>query len=191
MLEKIPSGVGHALRGVRAGFEKLVSEGEGSAHVSGRLQLRSEAFEDGGSIPPRYTADGEKLSPPLSWTEVPAAAASLVLIVEDPDAPTPEPLLHLLAWDLAPDLDGVAEGMFKGPDHNGLDENLGRNAYLQAAYLPPDPPSGHGAHLYAFQLFALDRRLDFDRPPSRKAVVEAMKGHIIAKGVLLGAYERA
>jgi phosphatidylethanolamine-binding protein (PEBP) family uncharacterized protein len=60
----------------------------------------------------------------------------------------------------------------------------------QSAWLPPDPPSGHGAHRYVFQLFALDRQLVFEHPPGRKAVVNAMRGHVLAKGVLVGAYER-
>ena len=66
----------------------------------------------------------------------------------------------------SPSLD---EGLFKSPDHEGLDENLGRNSFLQTAYLPPDPPTGHGPHLYAFQIFALDRKLDFGHPPARSA----------------------
>lgn len=99
--------------------------------------------------------------------------------------------MHLVAWDLPPDLKVLPEGELKSPHHPGLDENLGRNAYLQSAWLPPDPPMGHGPHLYVFQLFALDRRLDFDRPPRRKTVVDAMRGHVLAKGVLVGAYERA
>lgn len=72
MLEKIPSGLGHALRGVRAGFEKIVSEDPDFIDVPDVLALQSHAFKDGGSIPARYTADGEKLSPPLLWTDVPA-----------------------------------------------------------------------------------------------------------------------
>jgi len=190
MLEKIPSGLGHALRGVRAGYEKIVSESEGFARVPDSIELESAAFGDGESIPPRYTADGEKISPPLAWRRAPEDAEGLVLIVEDPDAPSADPLVHLLAWDLPPDLGELPEGQFKSPHHAGLDEMLGRNSYLQAAYLPPDPPSGHGPHLYVFQLFALDRKLAFDHPPGRKAVIEAMHGHIIAKGVLVGTYER-
>ncbi len=113
-----------------------------------------------------------------------------MLIIEDPDAPSAEPLVHLLAWDLPPDLTSVDEGLFKSPHHEGLDENLGRNSFLQTAYLPPDPPTGHGPHLYAFQIFALDRRLDFDHPPGRSVVVAAMTGHVLAKGVLVGSYKR-
>ncbi len=191
MLEKVPSGVGRALRKVRAGQDKLVSEQADFETAPFSLRLESPAFEDGGSIPPRFTADGDGISPPLSWRGTPEGAQSLVLIVEDPDAPAPRPLVHLLAFDLPPELSELAEGLFRSPRHEGLDEDLGRNGYLQAAYLPPDPPTGHGPHLYAFQIFALDRRLNFDRPPNRSVVVEAMRGHVLAKGVLTATYERS
>ena len=190
MLEKLPRGLGHALRGVRAGYEKIIAEDDGFAQTPDTITLESAAFADGGDIPDRFTADGEMLSPPLTWRGAPEDAESLVLIVEDPDAPSHEPLVHLLAWDLPPDLTSVDEGLFRSPHHHGLDENLGRNSFLQAAYLPPDPPTGHGPHLYAFQVFALDRKLEFDHPPGRKAVVDAMTGHVLAKGILVGAYER-
>lgn len=190
MLEKIPAGLGHALRGVRAGYDKVVSEGDDFVHIPDTIALESPAFEDGGSIPPRFTADGEKISPPLALRRAPDDAEGLVLIVEDPDAPAPDPLVHLLAWDLPPGVAELPEGEFKSPGHAGLEENLGRNAFQQTGWSPPDPPKGHGPHLYVFQVFALDRKLDFAHAPDRKAVVEAMRDHVLAKGVLVGTYER-
>ena len=190
MLEKIPHGVGHALRGVRAGFEKVASEDRAFASCQDSIALSSPAFEDGGSIPPRYTADGEGLSPPLAWRDLPPGAAAVALLVEDPDAPAPEPLVHLLAWDLPPDLGDLPEGELRSPSHAGLDENLGRNSFMSAGWLPPDPPRGHGPHLYVFQVFALDRPLTFDGHPGRDAFLKAIDGHVLAKGVLVGSYER-
>lgn len=190
MLEKIPHGVGHALRGVRAGFDKVASEDRAVAGAEDTVALSSPAFEDGGSIPPRYTADGEGLSPPLAWRGLPAGAAAVALLVEDPDAPAPEPLVHLLAWDLPPDLAELPEGEFRSPGHTGLDENLGKNSFLGAGWLPPDPPTGHGPHLYVFQLFALDTPLTFDGHPGRGAFLKAIEGHVLAKGMLVGTYER-
>lgn len=190
MLEKLPRGLGHAMRGIRAGYEKIVAEDLAFSQVPATISLESPAFGDGGDIPDRFTADGERVSPPLLWRDVPVGTESLVLIVEDPDAPSPEPLVHLLVWDLPPDLRSLDEGLFRSPDYDGLDETLGRNSYLQTAYLPPDPPTGHGPQLYAFQLFALDRKPAFDHTPGRKAVVEAKTGHVLAKGVLVGGYER-
>ena len=190
MLEKIPAGLGHALRGVRAGFEKIVSEDEAFASIPDTIKLESPAFDDGGPIPARYTEDGEKISPPLSISGVAPGAAALVLIVEDPDAPTLEPFVHLLAWDLAPTTITIEQGLFKSPRHEGVDETLGRNTFLSAGWLPPDPPTGHGPHLYAFQVFALDRSLAFEGHPTRSQLVGAMKAHVLAKGLLIGTYER-
>ena len=190
MLEMIPSGLGQALRRVRAGYDKVVSERADFFRLPDSIALDSPAFEDGGSIPPRYTADGEKISPPLTWRGLPEDAEGLVLVVEDPDAPSRAPFVHLLAWDLPPRLPELPEGELQSPGHAGLKEVLGRNAYRQSAWLPPDPPCGHGPHLYVFQAFALDRKLAFARAPGRKAVVEAMRGHVLAKGVLVGTYER-
>jgi len=191
MLENIPRGVGHALRGVRAGFERIASERPAFVNIADTIALESSAFEDGGSIPPHHTADGEGLSPPLSWSAPPSAAEAFVLLVEDPDAPGPEPLVHLLAWDLPPDLRTLPEGQFASPGHAGLDETLGRNSYLQGAWLPPDPPTGHGPHLYVFQIYALARRLNFDGRPRRSRVLADMEGRVLAKGLLTGTYERA
>jgi Raf kinase inhibitor-like YbhB/YbcL family protein len=191
MLEKIPHGVGRVLRGLRAGFEKVASERRTFVDVPDVIDLRSPAFEDGGSLPPRFTAEGEGLSPPLAWAEAPPGTQALALLVEDPDAPTPKPLVHLLAWDLPPHPNTLPEGQFASPDHAGLDAAPGRNSYLRAAWLPPDPPTGHGPHLYVFQLFALDTRLSFDRPPSRSAFLAVIEGHVLAKGMLIATYERA
>ena len=190
MLEKIPHGLGHALRSVRAGFEKVASEDRAFAAAADTVALTSLAFEDGGSIPERYTADGAGVSPPLAWRGLPAGTAAVALLVEDPDGPAPEPLVHLLAWDLPPGLAELPEGELKGPGHEGLDESLGKNSFLGAGWLPPDPPTGHGPHLYVFQLIALDRALTFTGHPGRKAFLDAINGHVLAKGVLVGTYER-
>jgi phosphatidylethanolamine-binding protein (PEBP) family uncharacterized protein len=112
MLEKIPHGLGHALRGVRAGYEKIIAEDDAFARIPDSISLESPAFADGGDIPDRYTADGERISPPLMWRGAPQDAESLVLIIEDPDAPSAEPLVHLLAWDLPPDVTTLDEGCF-------------------------------------------------------------------------------
>jgi hypothetical protein len=184
MLEKLPHQVGAALHGVRAGFAKIASEDVAFAGVPATLRRTSPAFEDGGAIPPRFTQDGAKVSPPLAWSGAPPQTARLVLIAEDPDAPTPAPLTHLVAWNL-PAGDGKAEeGDFAAGD------GLGRNSFLHPGYLPPDPPPGHGPHRYVFQLFALDQPLDLDGEPGKGAVVEAMYGHVLATGRLIGTYQR-
>ena len=190
MLEKLPHAVGEALRNVRPGLEKTVYEEEVAAGAPACITLASSAFQDGGAIPARYTEDGEKLSPPLAWTGVPAGAAGVVLLIEDPDAPAPSPLVHTIAWALA-GVDGeLAEGALKSKGSPGEGFSLGRNSFLGAAYLPPDPPPGHGAHRYVFQVYALDQAPELHGSPVRTQVVHAMKGHVIGKGRLIGTFER-
>jgi Raf kinase inhibitor-like YbhB/YbcL family protein len=190
MLEKLPDVVGHVLRDRRAGLEKLVFNRCGLRTGQGALQVSSLAFADHARIPERYTADGEGVSPPLSWSGVPANAASLVLIVEDADAPTAEPLVHAIVVDLAAGDGSLPEAAIRSSGHEGQDVHEGRNSYLRAAWLPPDPPPGHGEHRYAFQLFALGGGEAFDGTPGRDDVLAAIRERGIASGLLVGTYER-
>lgn len=190
MLEKLPGAIGQALAGVRAGLDDIVFNTAGLRAGHGTLQLTSLAFGDHGPIPQRYTADGEGLSPPLAWTGVPTGVAELVLIVEDADSPTPHPLVHAIAVDLPPEDGSLAEGAWPSPDHEGMGLQAGRNSYLQAAWLPPDPPPGHGPHRYAFQLYALGEGEALGETPGRDALVSAIQARAVASGLLIGTYER-
>jgi Raf kinase inhibitor-like YbhB/YbcL family protein len=192
MLEKLPEALGHALRHARAGLDKVAFNHSGLRTGLGAIDVKSLAFADHMPIPERYTADGEGLSPPLSWQGVPGNAASLVLIVEDADSPTPQPLVHAIAVDLPPDAQGaLAEGALHSAGHEGQPQvHEGRNSYLMAGWLPPDPPPGHGSHRYAFQLFALGPGEPFPGTPGRDAVMEAVRERGLASGCLIGTYAR-
>ena len=190
MLEKLPEAIGHALRNQRAGLEKIVFNLSGLRTGMAAIEISSIAFADHAPIPARYTADGEGLSPPLQWRGVPPGTASLVLIVEDADAPTPRPLVHAIVVDLPASSGALAEGALKSPDHAGQDVHEGRNSFLLAGWLPPDPPPGHGQHRYAFQLFALAAGEAFGDTPGRDAVLEAVRENALASGCLIGTYER-
>ncbi len=190
MLEKLPHAVGEALRGMRSGLDAILYHQDFAAGAPESLKVTSTAFEDGGAIPARYTADGDKLSPPLAWTGVPDGARGVVLVIEDPDAPAPAPLVHTLAWALEGHDGELSEGALKSPGSGGEAISLGRNAFFGAEYLPPDPPPGHGPHRYCIQVFALDAAPQLSGAPIRTQVAHAMKGHVIARGLLVGAYER-
>jgi Raf kinase inhibitor-like YbhB/YbcL family protein len=190
MLEKLPDALGHALRGQRAGLDKIAFQAVDLRAGMASLTVASLAFVDHAPIPERYTADGAGLSPPLQWIGVPAGAGSLVVIVEDADAPTPQPLVHAIVVDLAAEDGALAEGALPSKDHEGNDLHLGRNSYLQAAWLAPDPPPGHGLHRYAFQVFALAPGAAFDGTPGRDAVLAAIEARGLASGCLIGTYER-
>lgn len=198
MLEKIPAGVGRTLKNVRAGAEDLAITNTELTGVNASIEVRSPAFEYNAAIPPKYTADGDGISPPLEWTGVPPNAKAVVLLVEDADSPSPQPLVHAIVWDLPARDGGLVEGALPSAARGDVPrsaqeapvEAMGRNSYLAARYLPPDPPPGHGVHRYVFQIFALDLLPHFDSPPGRTALLTAIRGNVVAKGLLIGTYQR-
>ena len=190
MLENLPHAVGEALKGARNDLDAILYHQEVAADAPEGIEVTSSAFPSGAPIPVRYTADGDKLSPPLAWKGVPEEAQGVVLVIEDPDAPAPSPLVHTLAWALQGHDADLAEGALKSPGSGGEAISLGRNSFFGAEYLPPDPPPGHGPHRYCFQVFALDAAPDLSGTPIRTQVAHAMKGHVIAKGLLVATYER-
>lgn len=190
MLEKLPDVIGHALQGVRAGLDNIVFNALGMREGMASIAVTSIAFADHAPIPARYTADGEGLSPPLQWTNLPSGAAALLLIVEDADSPTPNPLVHAIVVGLPPESGSLAEDAIPSQDGGGIGLHVGRNSALQAMWLPPDPPPGHGKHRYAFQVFALSQVPEFSDTPGREEVFEALRAHAIASGLLIGTCER-
>lgn len=190
MLEHVPDWIGASLRGIRAGAENLVIVQPEIGSGFATIELSSPAFADDARIPPRFTADGDGVSPPLVWGAVPAGTLSLALIVEDADSPTPAPLVHAILWGLPADTGRIAEGAIVAHGHPEGGE-VGRNSYLAEGWLPPDPPTGHGDHRYVFQLFALDvPAADLGEAPGRGAVMNAIAGHVIGAGLLTGLYAR-
>lgn len=174
------------------GLEKIVYT---SGHMAApeTIRLTSQAFGDHEPIPARFTRDGEKISPPLLFENVPDATKSLALIVEDADSPTPSPLCHALVWDIDPRDGTLQEAALDANAANYRRKGavVGRNSLLSLGWLPPDPPTGEGPHRYALQIFALDYRPSLQEGAFRLPIVKALQGHILAKGLLVGTYERA
>jgi Raf kinase inhibitor-like YbhB/YbcL family protein len=191
MLEHIPHWLGSALTNVRAGHDKLTLARLDLTGAAS-LDLTSPAFAAGDRLPPRFTADGEGVSPPLVWRNIPEGAGSLALIVEDPDAPTPRPMVHAIVVGIDPSLTGLPEGAIR-PDGDGTAEkDVGKNSRLAEGWLPPDPPTGHGSHDYVFQLIALSGSDEAEEhSPGRSDFVDHVQGRILAAGVLVGTYSRA
>lgn len=154
------------------------------------LSLKSTAFDDGGSIPARYTCEGEDISPPLSWTGVPETARSLVLIVDDPDAPDPRApkmtWVHWVLYNIPPDVTGLPEGMTSAQLPPGTEEGL--NNWSRGAYGGPCPPIGR--HRYFHKLYALDTVLEDLTMPTKVEVEAAMKDHVVAQTELVGTYQK-
>ena len=189
MLEHVPAWLGGLLKDVRAGHAKLVIDQEEIAAGATAIDLSSPAFANGGRLPDRFTADGIGVSPALVWGPLPEGTVSLALIVEDPDAPAPQPLVHAIVCGIAPGSHRLSEGEI-APDGDRGGTDVGRNSYLSEGWLPPDPPTGHGSHDYAFQLFALDAAPAIDSNKGRSALVDAIRGNVLAAGLLIGTYSR-
>jgi Raf kinase inhibitor-like YbhB/YbcL family protein len=190
MLEHIPHWLGAALTNVRAGHDKLTLARLDLTGAAA-LDLTSTAFAAGDRLPPRFTADGEGVSPPLLWRGVPEGTASLALIVEDPDAPTPRPMVHAIVVGIDPALTGLPEGAIRADGDGSGGKDVGKNSGLSEGWLPPDPPTGHGSHDYVFQLLALSGSGDADdHSPGRSDFLAHVDGRILAAGVLVGTYSR-
>jgi Raf kinase inhibitor-like YbhB/YbcL family protein len=191
MLEILPESIGHALINQRAGMENVVYNLLYRDRRVLRLRLHSPAFAFNARIPPRFTADGDGISPPLSWDEIPQEADTLALIVEDADAPTPHPLVHAIVVDLDAQSGSLEEGALSSDHHRGVGLQTGRNSFFKHAWLPPDPPRGHGEHPYVFQLFALRSGPLLSQFCGRGEFIDAVLERAIAVGCVIGTYERA
>jgi Raf kinase inhibitor-like YbhB/YbcL family protein len=191
MLENLPPAIGRALRGARPGLEKLAYNDPALAELADSIVVTSPDFADGEALPVRYTADGEGISPPIAWSGVPDEAKMVVVLIEDADSPTPYPLVHAIVWNLPPEPGSLEAGAMPLESEPGQSPTMGVNSYLRIGYLPPDPPPGHGPHHYAFQVFALTARPELDTSaPGRTELVDSLHAYAVAKGLMIGTYER-
>lgn len=152
--------------------------------------LTSPAFAHNGSIPAKYTCSGQDQSPPLVWSGMPAATRSLVLIVDDPDAPDPAApkmtWVHWVLYNIPPDSVGLKEAIPSKQLPAGTHE--GTNDWQRAGYGGPCPPIG--CHRYFHKLYALDMVLPDLGKPTKAALEKAMQGHILEKAELIGTYQK-
>lgn len=154
------------------------------------LTITSPAFDHQGPIPRRYTCDGEDISPELRWSGVPADAKSLVLIVDDPDAPDPAApkmtWVHWVLYNIPPDSNGLPEAVAPSALPPGTRQGL--NDWHRTGYGGPCPPIG--THRYFHKLYALDTVLPDLGNPTKSEVERAMQGHVIDQAELIGTYHR-
>lgn len=166
----------------------IQSETTTTSMTTSTLTLTSPAFENGSSIPSRFTCDGDNMSPPLSWSGVPEGTKSLALIMDDPDVPKalkPDGVFdHWTLFNIPPETREIPEGGSVGvPGVNGA----GKKAYTGPCPPPQYEPS---EHRYFFRLYALDTMLSLSSGASKKEVLAVMQGHILAETELLGRYKR-
>jgi len=151
------------------------------------FKIESSAFAPDAEIPTRYTGDDEDLSPPLAWSGLPSGTKSLVLIVDDPDAPDPAAprmvWVHWVLFNIPPSTTGLSEGVRTLPAGTGE----GLNDWKRTGYGGPAPPIGR--HRYFFKLYALDEKLHLAGAPTRAQLEKAMRGHVLAEATLIGTYK--
>jgi Raf kinase inhibitor-like YbhB/YbcL family protein len=154
------------------------------------MGLTSSAFAQGAGIPKRYTCEGEDQSPPLAWSGLPAAARSLALIVDDPDAPDPAAprmtWVHWVLYNLPPETTHLDAGIAPSALPSGTLQ--GRNDWKRTGYGGPCPPIGR--HRYFHRLYALDARLPDLKQPTKDQLLKAMQGHVLAQAELVGTYQK-
>ena len=150
------------------------------------IEVTSSAFLEGEMIPARFSCDGEDVSPPLAWSGVPDTAQSLALICDDPDAPVGT-WDHWVLFNLPADAAELPEAAPAEPTLASGAVN-GKNSWGRLGYGGPCPPGG--THRYFFYLYALDTRLSLEPGATKAQLRQAMEGHILAEGQLMGRYQR-
>jgi Raf kinase inhibitor-like YbhB/YbcL family protein len=150
------------------------------------MKIESNVFLEGAMIPPKYTCDGQNVSPPLTWHDAPAGTKSFALINDDPDAPSGT-WVHWLIWNIPANQNSLPEAV--QPEKECPDgAKQGVNSFPKVGYGGPCPPSG--VHRYYFKLYALDFALALKPTATKENLLHAMEGHILAEAQLMGRYKR-
>lgn len=166
--------------------EEKTSESREEEAEKMTIKVKSPAFEQGGMIPSKYTADGRNISPPLGWEGVPDGTESIALISDDPDAPAGT-WVHWVMWNIPPEAMMLVENV--PPDESLPDgSRQGITDFRSHGYGGPAPPSG--THRYYFKIYVLDIKLDLSSNSTKVDLLKAMEGHVLAEGQLMGKYKR-
>lgn len=165
-------------------FNRNTAKAKGETAME--IRVSSTAFKEGEMIPKKYTCDGENISPPLAWTNVPGGTKSLALIADDPDAPHGT-WVHWVLFNIPA---GVKELSEKIPPRSTLTNGSrhGMNDFREIGYGGPCPPGG--THRYFFKFYALDSTLTLESSSTKTQVLKAMEGHVLGEGQLMGKYKR-
>lgn len=158
-------------------------------NATAQITVSSNAFTNNAMIPDKHSAYNQDQSPAISWSNAPQGAKSFVLMTEDPDALSPKPFVHWLVANIPANVMSLTEGLAKTDKlMNGAMQ--GGTNKGNVGYYGPKPPAGEPPHHYHFQIFALDKMLDLPAGFNRQALLDAMRGHVLAKGELVGTYQR-
>lgn len=160
--------------------------------AEGALEVSVPSFNDGEAIPLKHAAEGDNASPAIEWGTPPEGTQSFLVIVDDPDAAEPKPFVHWVLFDVPGDATGIGEGLGSDPVlQKPENAKQGVNSAGKIGYMGPRPPLEDPAHNYHFQVFALNlSQVPVDPGATREDVLAAIEGHVIAKGEIVGTYER-
>ncbi len=158
------------------------------------ITVTSPAFKHGAALPVDYTADGKNISPPLSWSNLPAGTKEIAVIHEDPTAPTSQPFVHWVIYKIPATAKGLPENIPADPAAAMPTELTGAlqgvSGFRRPGYRGPAPPKPGRVHEYHFIVYALDAPLDVQAGLTKAQLLEAMKVHIIGQGEIIGTYQR-
>ena len=168
------------------GLVRLIAQTTKPSTTMETFSVKTPAFVPNGTIPSKFTCDGENISPSLDWAEVPEGTNSIVLIMDDPDAPNGD-WVHFILFNIPPETRHLAEN-FKVSNKPGSGMKAGSNSSGKLDYHGPCPPSG--THRYFFKLYALDILITEPEGITKMELLKAMEGHVLAKGQIIGLYQR-
>ena len=158
------------------------------------ISVTSSAFTNHANVPLKYTAYGENVSPQLAWSELPPGTVELVLIMDDPVAPTPQPFVHWVAYNIPAEAGELPEGLARDAtvtEPAALEGMTnGVNGLRQTGYFGPRPPADGKLHAYHFRIYAIGEDLDLAEGLGKQEVLDAIEGRILGTGMLMGHYQR-
>jgi Raf kinase inhibitor-like YbhB/YbcL family protein len=166
--------------------ENIRKEGVNMPAAIETLDIRSDVFKSGETIPTRYTCDGEDISPQISWSKTPEGTKELVLICDDPDAPMGT-WVHWVAYGIPPETTSLSDNVPKKDTTMGFKQ--GKSSFGRIGYGGPCPPRG-SIHRYFFKVYAIDLLTNLKPGATKEVVMKAIQGHILAQGELIGRYGR-
>ncbi|MEX0738917.1 MAG: YbhB/YbcL family Raf kinase inhibitor-like protein [Pseudohongiella sp.] len=165
-----------------------------AAEMEDTITVSSTAFDHHGMVPLAYSAYGDNTVPQISWSNLPEGTEQLALVMDDPIAPTPQPFVHWVAYNIPADASELPEGLSKDAEVSGIPalEGMinGVNGARMTGYFGPRPPADGKLHAYHFRIYALDAALDLPAGLNKTDLLEAIDGHILATGMLMGHYEQ-
>jgi Raf kinase inhibitor-like YbhB/YbcL family protein len=165
-----------------------------AAEMEDTIVISSSAFDHHGTVPEHYSAYGDNHSIDLAWSNLPEGTVQLALVADDPVVPMPQPFVHWVAYNIPADADGLPGNLTKDAvvtDVDGLDGMInGLNGLRRAGYFGPRPPADGKLHAYHFRLYALDAALALPEGLNKEEMLEAINGHVLATGMLMGHYQK-